>query len=526
MNYWTNCAPAAGGSGGGMLDATTLSTVLPPLAARDNDPPWILLLVILGAGLALGLPAVFWEKWKQGWRPFVSGAVRRELKGRAGKLRAVSRPLPPFRLVDLHRAGTHVAAEAAAERAPGAAPKILDRQEPFDLAGVLSGRRWQNMPTPTVPAPRSSRAVGRDADGPIEELVPDDRFWLLPAPANGGKKGEPAVLRVRLANEYGRPQTIVEAAADTFEAAAALLDAVEKRSVSHSIYRGAALEFKHQGSYDEDGDFGGGGEPELTFKPKAALKAEDIVLDPDTLPVLNRNLIEHHRRHADLKRLGLPLAKGLLFHGPPGTGKTYTCRYLVGALPDVTTFVVAGQSLHQVKSVCGLAKLYAPSLVILEDVDLVFTEREINPHTSALGDLMDEMDGFRPDEAVSFILTTNALDRVERAIKDRPGRIGQCVYFGPPNAELRRRYLVQYLKPFDGAALDLDRLAEDSRGASQAFLKEWIARAALFALEDDDRRAVEPLPLRMQDFDDAREELTRSGERSGAIVGFGGMTER
>lgn len=157
-------------------------------------------------------------------------------------------------------------------------------------------------------------------------------------------------------------------------------------------------------------------------------------------------------------------------------------------MPETTAFVVAGQSLHHVKSVCGLAKLYSPSLVILEDVDLVFTEREINPHVSALGDLMDEMDGFRPDEAVSFILTTNAIDRVERAIKDRPGRIGQCVYFGPPDAELRRRYLVQYLQPFDAAAVDPAKLAADAWGCSQAFLKEWIARAALFALEDDARR--------------------------------------
>ncbi|QDT14057.1 AAA family ATPase [Alienimonas californiensis] len=494
--------------------------------ATADDSTWIAAVAIVGAGLAIGLPAVFWEKWNRGWRPFVSGAVRRALGGEAHAMRAVSRSLPKFRLVDLHRAADHVAARVAAERIPGSEPQVLDRQEPFDLATVLSGRTWQNMPSPIVPSPRTARPIGRDADGPIEELLPDDCFWILPAPApgTGGGRHGPAVLRVRASHEYGKPQAIVEAAADSFDAAAALLDAVEERSVSHSVYRGALLEFQHQGSYDDDGEYRGGGEPELNFKHRTALKAEDIVLDPETLPVLNRNLVEHHRRHADLKRLGLPLSKGLLFHGPPGTGKTYTCRYLVGTLPEVTTFVVAGQSLHQVKSVCGLAKLYEPSLVILEDVDLVFTEREMNPHTSALGDLMDEMDGFRPDEAVSFILTTNALERVERAIKDRPGRIGQCVYFGPPNKELRARYLVQYLKRFDATALDVPQLAEDSRGASQAFLKEWIARAALFALEDESRRTVEPLPLTMTDFEEARSELTRSGERSGAIVGFGGLS--
>ena len=493
---------------------------MPPFA--QEDAPWWVPAFGVAALLLLIGGAIAWEQWAKGWRPptfggrFVAGPLGKALGGRGKRLRAVSRTLPVFRFVDLHRAAAHVAGEHAAGGHAGE-PVVLDRQEVRDLPSLLAGRTWQGMPAPVVPAPRTARVVGRDADGPIEELLPDDRFWVLP-PARGGL---PAVLRVRQTNEYGRPQSTIEAAADSFEAAADLLDAVEARSLAHSVYRGALLELKYQGAYDEDGDFGPGGEPQLTFKSRAKLSAADIVLDPDTLPVLRRNLIGHHARRADLKRLGLPLSKGLLFHGPPGTGKTYTCRYLVGELPEVTAFVVAGQSLHQIKSVCGLAKLYAPSLVILEDVDLVFTERERNPHTSALGDLMDEMDGFRPDEAVSFILTTNALDRVERAIRDRPGRIGQCVYFGPPNAELRERYLAQYLKPFDASKLDAAALAQDSAGSSQAFLKEWIARAALFALEDDARRTVEPLPLSMADFKAAREELTRSGERSGAIVGFG-----
>jgi ATP-dependent 26S proteasome regulatory subunit len=51
------------------------------------------------------------------------------------------------------------------------------------------------------------------------------------------------------------------------------------------------------------------------------------------------------------------------------------------------------------------------------------------------------MDGLRPHEEIGFVLTTNAIERLEAAVKDRPGRISQCIYFGPPNEELRGRYL-------------------------------------------------------------------------------------
>ena len=53
----------------------------------------------------------------------------------------------------------------------------------------------------------------------------------------------------------------------------------------------------------------------------------------------------------------------------------------------------------------------AGGAVILEDVDLVFNTREINPYGTALGDLMDQLDGFTPDEEVIFVLTTNAIAR-------------------------------------------------------------------------------------------------------------------
>jgi SpoVK/Ycf46/Vps4 family AAA+-type ATPase len=182
--------------------------------------------------------------------------------------------------------------------------------------------------------------------------------------------------------------------------------------------------------------------------------------------------------------------------------------------------VVTGQSLLHVKTICNLARMLQPSLLVLEDVDLIFASREINLYSTALGDLMDELDGFQSDEPVTFLLTTNAIDRLEQAIKDRPGRINQCIYFGPPNATLRKLYIQRYLLPYDASQLDLDAVVAETRGTSQAFLKELIFRAVQIALEDAGRNG-ELVSLRNVDFTAAMKEMTQFDEKAtGSIMGF------
>ena len=157
-------------------------------------------------------------------------------------------------------------------------------------------------------------------------------------------------------------------------------------------------------------------------------------------------------------------------------------------------------------------------MVILEDVDLAFAARDINLYSSSLGDLLDQMDGLRPSDDIGVILTTNSIERLEAAIKDRPGRISQCVYFGPPGDTLRRRYLEQYARGYDYTATDLERLVEMSDGTTPAFIKEWVHRTVQIATEDLDGDAT--LRLSQDAFEEAFDEMKRSGDSSARIVGF------
>jgi SpoVK/Ycf46/Vps4 family AAA+-type ATPase len=313
----------------------------------------------------------------------------------------------------------------------------------------------------------------------------------------------------------------LEVASDDAEMVSSTMQAILDRSVSDSVYRGKVLELAFTaGTTDQYGDIEKPETLHVLFKRLDPVDDDDIVIDDDVRAILKRNVIDLHHRRDVLKANRVPIRRGVLLYGPPGTGKTYACRYAFAKLPDVTRIAVTGTALTQVGQVFSLARLYQPSLVLFEDVDLVFASREINLYSSVLGELLDQMDGLRPYEDIGFLLTTNSIERMEAAIKDRPGRVGQCIYFGPPKPELRRRYLAYYLQGYDVGEVDFDTLVTISEDATQAFLKEWIHRAVQIATE----RLTEPhedAKLRTEDFRVAMAEMKRFSEGStGQIVGF------
>ncbi|HET9221305.1 MAG TPA: ATP-binding protein [Roseiflexaceae bacterium] len=172
------------------------------------------------------------------------------------------------------------------------------------------------------------------------------------------------------------------------------------------------------------------------------------------------------------------------------------------------------------KAVCAIAKMLQPALVLLEDVDLVFAHRENNAYNTVLGEFIDQLDGFGDTDQLTFILTTNAIERIETAIKDRPGRVSQCIYFGPPGAALRQRYLDSLLRPYDAAGVNVQRLVSQTEGVSQAFLKELVFRAIQLASGEDGQHDG-ALVLLDAHFDTALHDMTiGSGRAAHRIIGF------
>src|SRR5262249_48896215 len=148
-----------------------------------------------------------------------------------------------------------------------------------------------------------------------------------------------------------------------------------------------------------------------------------------------------------LRKLGMPIKKGVLFYGPPGTGKTHTIHYLASQLPDHTTLLITAEQVGWLDHYFQLARFLQPAMIVIEDVDLIARARE-EMHgpceESLLNKLLNEMDGLREDAEILFVLTTNRPEHLETALASRPGRIDQAIEFSLPDESGRRQLIHLY----------------------------------------------------------------------------------
>src|SRR5215469_5875589 len=218
----------------------------------------------------------------------------------------------------------------------------------------------------------------------------------------------------------------------------------------------------------------------------AKVSREDVILPRKTLAMLDRNVAGFMRARDQLKALCFQSRKGLLFYGPPGTGKTYTIHYLASQLPDHTTLLITAEQVALLGEYFTLARFLQPSIMVIEDVDLIARERTHmhGPYEEALlNKLLNEMDGLREDAEVLFILTTNRPDQIEPALVSRPGRIDQAIEFPLPNEEGRAKLTKLYARGLE-IPEDLTQLiVSRTKGVSAAFIKELMRRCAQFQIE-------------------------------------------
>jgi AAA+ superfamily predicted ATPase len=437
---------------------------------------------------------------------YSTGYVLRNFLRISAFYRVYHNQLPVHRYVDWYRALEVYAAGAKSARR-------WDASHRLDLYSIL---RSGDMRVRSRPAEKKV-CIGYDRFA----FIPDEVFWLLIGPPGLGERDR-IVLRVRWIEMpgYPHPFCMVEVASNDPDKAQIVLDLLEKQAGLSSVFRGQFVEVRWRATMDYQ-YMAPSAEMQVAFLAKPNITEEDIILAEQMRTTLRRNIFDHFVHRERLQELGLPRKRALLFYGPPGTGKTHTCRHVHTQLKDVTTILASGDALLRLKDISKFARQLQPALVIAEDVDLVFTKRDVNPYGATLGDFMDELDGFAPDDEIIMLLTTNAIERVEEAIRDRPGRINQCLFFGLPTPELRRRYLTQNLNGYNLEGVDMHHLVRQTEGTSQAFLKEYVFRAVQVAAESVGYTNSVPLLLKTEHFDAAFEELTSHGDpHSRAIMGF------
>lgn len=217
---------------------------------------------------------------------------------------------------------------------------------------------------------------------------------------------------------------------------------------------------------------------------------DDMVLSPAIRKRLTDDVLEFFRQKEWYESQGLPWKRGIILHGPPGNGKTQTIRALINGA-NVSTIYIRSLWGYRVPAEVCLKRIYqrardiAPCIVVMEDIDSLIT-----PGIRSY--FLNEMDGMRNLDGVMTIATTNHLDKLDVAIKDRPSRFDVKIEFGNPDAEARAAYLGEPLFLTKLASEFATEVVKRTDGMSFAALQEFVrASVARHLRMMDLRKSIE-----------------------------------
>lgn len=317
-----------------------------------------------------------------------------------------------------------------------------------------------------------------------------------------------AVLLRGSAPEFGQDSVSVQIISPDPEAGPRAAARIRSLAVEHNVFRGQVLSF--------GGEVFGHGQTLLQFHARPSMRADQLILAPDTLAEIQRQVVGVAEHKSRLLAAGQHLKRGLLLYGPPGVGKTHTVRYLTSSLTGTTVLQLTGGALHLIAQACSVARTLQPAMLVVEDVDLIAEDRGMHPgQHPLLFQLLNEMDGLAEDADVVFVLTTNRADLLEPALAARPGRVDQAVALELPDIDARRALFELYRSAMPVDRSGLDEVMARTEGVTASFLKELLRRAALLAAartpEDSALEvSAEDLSAALDELLDTRNAMTRT----------------
>lgn len=192
-------------------------------------------------------------------------------------------------------------------------------------------------------------------------------------------------------------------------------------------------------------------------------------------------LLNHKTLKKEYEKFNIPLKRGILLAGHPGSGKTLTCKWLryLTKKHNFAHKVVDMQTYEKIRNkgnIETIFKLSKPGIIFFDDMDVMLKNRSSG--NSEVVNFLTNLDGINPSEGVVFIFTTNIMEELEEA-SIRCGRIDLFKKFEPPNEILRRKYIEKIFnkellefKDEHNTPFNIDLLVRETNEYSFAELEE------------------------------------------------------
>ncbi len=249
-----------------------------------------------------------------------------------------------------------------------------------------------------------------------------------------------------------------------------------------------------------------------------------------------REMIELPLKHPILFRtLGIDPPKGVLLHGPPGTGKTMIAKAVANETnahfssingPEIISKYY-GESEKQLREFFEEAAAQAPAIIFIDELDSIAPKREDvtgEVERRVVAQLLTLMDGMQGRDNVVVIGATNRQDAVDQALR-RPGRFDREIEIGVPDKAGRREIIDIHVRGMPiSDDFDIEWILKNTHGFVGADVSALSREAAMKALrrylpeidleeEEVPPEVLEKMEVRMDDFKQAMKEVEPSALR-------------